>query len=75
MQELTRNPWIPLMLTLLLLSLLSGCGGKTKEFVSPEFPVMTTAQVVAVQACRGTSPVLDEWWVRYIRAWEKSAVE
>lgn len=43
------------------------------DLFTPEFPVMNIGQVEAITYCRAALPVLDEWWVRYIKAWCKDA--
>ena len=67
-----RSRWFRLMLTLMLAGVLASCA-KTEIHEDAEFPVMTPTQVEALISCRAIYPVLDEWWVRFDRAWEKAA--
>ena len=55
---------------LALMLALSACG--TTIVADPAFPVMSPAQVEAMGEARAAYPALDEWWVRFVKAWQKS---
>lgn len=60
------------MPTILLAGLLlSGCAQKTEVVAAPAFPEMTVEQVEAMIQARQAYPVLDEWWIRFNKAWCK----
>ena len=53
---------------------LTACAGP-RIVADPAFPVMSPAQVEAMERARQVEPDLNEWWVRYIKAWCKTAPE
>ena len=59
-----------MMLLILLMSWLSGCGG-TEIHADAAFPVMTEEQIDAIDACRAEYPSLNEWFPRYVKAWQQ----
>jgi hypothetical protein len=52
------------------LLLVGGCGNSI--VADPAFPRMSAKQVEAMIRARQTEPDLNEWWVRYGRAWCKA---
>lgn len=61
------------MLTISLAGLLlSGCTETSSVIVESAFPTMTPEQVEAMIEARQQWPVLDEFWVRFTKAWCKA---
>ena len=59
------------VLILIALLILNACAGP-RIVADPAFPVMSPAQVEAMERARQAEPKLNEWWVRYTKAWCKA---
>jgi ABC-type sugar transport system substrate-binding protein len=64
-----------LLASLALLTLLAACATSEPQVVTTAvpFPEMTFDQTQAISSCRLGHPELDEWWVRFVKAWQKAA--